>query len=103
MLAGVTGEMVSSASFLGSPFGMSLGGDELAWGGMENSWPDEPAPAKFKVMAIGVEVADWVVRFRTTEVAIDDLRLEAGFFEESSSLGDALRLVEMTGVGVCWV
>ena len=107
MLEGVTGEIVSSGSakptFFGSPFEMSFGGDGLACGGMENSWPDKPAPTKFEVMAVGVEVADLVVRFRTTGVANDDLRLEAGLFEDPSSLGDALRLLEMAGVEGCWV
>ena len=108
MLAGVTGAMVSSAlaesSFSGSLFEGSLGeGDGLAGGGMEKSCPDEPAPAKFEVMVIGVEVADLVARFRTTAEAIDDLRLGAGFFDESSSLEDALLLLEMTGAGGCWV
>lgn len=107
MLAGVTGEMVSSVSakpaFFGSPFEISLAGDVLACGGMENSWPDEPAPAKFEVRVVGVEVADFVIRFRRTGTTIDDLRLGEGFFEESSSLADALRLLEMTGAGGCWV
>jgi hypothetical protein len=105
MLAGVTGAMVSSASakikllwfWIGNIVG---GGDGLAGGGMEKSWPDEPAPAKFEVMVIGVEVADLVARFRTTTEAIDDLRLGAGLFEESPSLGDALLLLEITGAGV---
>ena len=104
MLAGVTGAMVSSIlarSYLfGSGFEGSLGeGDGLEGGGMEKSCPDEPAPAKLGVMATGVEVADLVVRFRTTTEAIDDLRLEAGFFGKSSSLGDALLLLETTGAG----
>lgn len=51
----------------------------------------------------GVEVADLEARFRATAEAIEDLRLEAGLFEESSSLGDALRLLEMTGAADCWV
>ena len=108
MLAGVTGAMVSSGSarsgLFGSALEMSLGGgDGLAGGGMEKSWPDEPETAKFEVMVVGVEVADLVARFRTTTEAIDDLRLEAGFFEESSSLGDALLLLEMTGPSGCCV
>lgn len=105
MLAGVTGAMVSSVSvkttFFASPFEISLGGDRLACGGMEKSWPDNPAPPKFEVMVVGVEVADLEARFRVTTKAIDDLRLGAGFFEESSSLGDALRLFEMTGADCC--
>jgi hypothetical protein len=106
MLAGVTGAMVSPASgrsAFGSPFEISLGGDGLACGGMEKSWPDKPALAKFEVMVVGVEVADLEARFRTTTEAIEDLRLGAGFFEESSSLGDALRLLEMRGAGGFWV
>jgi len=103
MLAGVTGAMVSStskSSSFGSVLEGSLGeGDGLDGGGMEKSWPDEPAPAKLGVMDIGVEVADLVGCFRTTIEAIDDLRLEAGFFGKSSSLGDALLLLEMTGAG----
>lgn len=68
MLAGVTGAMVSSAlarsDFFGSALEIPLGeGDGLAGGGVEKSWPDEPAPAKFEVMVIGVEVADLVARF----------------------------------------
>lgn len=105
MLAGVTGAMVCSASakttLFGSPFEMSLGGDESACGGMEKSWPDKPAPVKFEVMAVGVEVADLVARLRVTSEAIEDLRLEAGLFEESSSLGDALRLLVMMEAGGC--
>ena len=108
ILAGVTGAMVSSvparSSFFGSGLGISRGGgDGLAGGGVEKSWPDEPAPAKFEVMVIGVEVADLVARFRTTTEAIDDLRLGAGLFEESSSPGDALLLLEITEAGGCWV
>jgi hypothetical protein len=108
MLAGVTGAMVSSApdrsSFLGTGLGISLrGGDGLAGGGVEKSWPDGPAPAKFEVMVIGVEVADLVARFRTTTEAVDDLRLGAGLFEESPSLGDALLLLEITEPGGCCV
>lgn len=107
MLEGVTGEIVSSGlakpAFFSSSFEIWLGGDGLACGGMENSWPDEPAPTKFEVRVFGVEVADLVVRFRTTGVANDDLRLEAGLFEDPSSLGDALRLLEMAGAGGCWV
>ena len=106
MLAGVTGEIVSSVSakpvFFGCLLGISLGGDGLACGGMENSWPNEPTPAKFEEIIVGVEVADLVARFRTTGVAVDDLRLKAGLFE-ASSLGDALRLLEMMGAGGCWV
>ena len=64
---------------------------------------DEPTPAKFEVMIIGVEVADLVARPRTTTEAVDDRRLEDGLFEESSSLGDALRLLETTGAGGCCV
>lgn len=106
MLAGVTGEMVSASAkptFFGSSFEISSGSDRSACGGMENSWPGKPAPAKFEAMVIGVEVADLVARFRTKEVTIDDLRLEAGLLEESSSLEDAFRLLEMTGAGGCWV
>lgn len=106
MLAGVTGEMVSSESTkpaFGSSFEISFGGDGLAREGMENSWPDEPAPAKFEVMVFGVEVAEFAARFRTTGAAIDDLRLGAGLFEEPSSPGDALRLLETTGGPGCWV
>jgi len=104
MLAGVTGAMVSStpteSSFFGSVLEGSLGeGDGLDGGGMEKSCPDKPTPAKFEVMDIGVEVADLVTCFRTTTEAIDDLRLEAGFFGKSSSLGDALLLLDMTGAG----
>ena len=108
MLAGVTGAMVSPApprsGFFGSELGIPLGGgDGLAGGGVGKSWPDEPAPAKFEVMIIGVEVADLVARFRKTTDAVDDLRLGAGLFEESPSLGDALLLLEITEVGGCWV
>jgi len=108
MLAGVTGEMVPSApgrsSFFGSPLKISLGGgDGSAGGGVEKSRLDGPAPAKFEVMAIGVEVADLVARLRTTTEVVDDRRLDEGLFEESSSLGDALRLLETTGAGGCWV
>jgi hypothetical protein len=110
MLAGVTGAIVSSASakssLFGSPLGVSLGGgDGLACGGMEKSWPDKLAPVKFEVMVVGVEVADLVARFRTTTEAIDDLRLGAGLLEESSSPGEALRLLEleMAGTAGCWV
>lgn len=108
MLAGVTGAIVSSVSvgsgFLGSALEASLGeGDGLAGGGMEKSCPDELVPAKFEVIVIGVEVADLTARFRTTTEAIDDLRLGMGFSEESSSLGDALLLLETTGAGACWV
>src|SRR5579872_335967 len=92
MLAGVTGAMVSSVSarstFFCSPLEISLGCDGFACGGMEKSWPDKPAPAKFDMMVVGVEVADLVARFRTTVEAMDDLRLEAGLFERSSSLGE---------------
>jgi hypothetical protein len=106
MLAGVTGEIVSSGSakptFFDSTFKISFGGDGLACGGMENSWPDEPAPTKLEAIVIGVEVADLVARFRTTGVTNDDLRLEAGLSEVPSSLGDALRLLEMARAG-CWV
>jgi len=70
---------------------------------MEKSWPDEPAPAKFEAMVIGVEVADLVARFLMTTEAIDDLRLGAGFFEDSPSLGDTLLLLETMGAGGCWV
>ena len=108
ILAGVTGAMVSSTPtksiFFGSGLGASLGGgDGLAGGGVEKSWPDDPAPAKFEVMVIGVEVADLVARFRATTEAVDDLRLGAGLFEESSSLRDALLLLEITEAGGCWV
>ena len=108
MLAGVTGAMVSSAtvksSFLGPELEISLGGgDGLAGGGMEKSWPDEPAPTKFEVMVIGVEVADLVARFRTTTEAIDDLRLGGGLFEDSPSPGDTLLLLDVTGAGGCWL
>ena len=104
MLAGVTGAMVSStsakSSFFGSVLEGSLGeGDGLDGGGMEKSCPDEPVPAELEVMDIGVEVADFVACFRTTIEAIDDLRLEAGFCGKSSSLGDALLLLETTGAG----
>ena len=108
MLAGVTGEMVPSApggsNFFGSLLKTSLGGgDGSAGGGVEKSRVDEPAPAKFEVMVIGVEVADLVARLRTTTEAFDDRRLDEGLFGESSSLGDALRLLETTGAGGCWV
>jgi hypothetical protein len=115
MLAGVTGAMVSSTpaksslfdsaweGSLGGGDGLAGGGDGLAGGGMEKSCPDEPAPVKFEVMVMGVEVADLVARFRATIEAMDDLRLEAGLFKESSSLGDALLLLEITGAGGCWV
>jgi len=108
MLAGVTGAMVSSAPARSGFFGSGLeispgGGDGLAGGGVEKSWPDEPAPAKFEVMVIGVEVADLVARFRTITETVDDLRLGAGLFEESSSLRDALLLLETTEAGGCWV
>lgn len=108
MLAGVTGAMVSltpaKSGFFGSVLEGSLGGgDGLAGGGMEKSCPDEPAPTKFEAVVVGVEVADLVARFRAMAEAVDDLRLGAGFFEESSSLEDALLLLEMTGAGVCWV
>jgi len=53
-------------------------------------------------MVIGVEVADLVARFRTTAEAVDDRRLDEGLFGESSSLRDALRLLETTGAGGCW-
>lgn len=107
MLAGVTGAIVSSVTagptFFCSPLEMSLEGDGLACGGMEKSWPDKPALARFAMMVVGVEVADFVARFRTTVETMDDLRFEAGLFEESSSLGEALRLPETMGAGVCWV
>ena len=107
ILAGVTGAIVSSpaarSTFFGSPFEISFGGDGLAWGGMEKSWPDKPAPTRPEAIVAGVEVADLDARLRTITEAIDDLRLEAGFFEESSSLGDALRLLEITVVEGCWV
>lgn len=107
MLAGVTGEMVPSApggsSFFGSLLKRSLGGgDGSAGGGVEKSRVDEPAPAKFEVMVIGVEVADLVARLRTTAEAVDGRRLDEGLFGESSSLRDALRLLETTGAGGCW-
>ena len=108
MLAGVTGAMVSSAPARSSLFGSGLktslgGGDGLAGGGVEKSWPGGPTPAKFEVMVIGVEVADLVARFRATIEVVEDLRLGAGLFEESSSLGDALLLLEITEAGGCWV
>lgn len=70
---------------------------------MEKSCPDDPPPAKFEAMVTGVEVADLVARFRTTTEAIDDLRLEAGLFEASSSLGDTLLLLEMPDGEGRWV
>jgi len=108
MLAGVTGAMVSSTSGKSGLFGSTLegplgDGDGLAGGGMEKSRPDEQPPVKFGVTLIGVEVADLVARFRTTTEAIDDLRLGAGLFEESSSLEDAPLLLEVTIAGCCWV
>ena len=76
MLAGVTGVMACStptrSRFFGSGLEISLEG--LAGGGVEKSWPDEPAPAKFEVMVIGVEVADLVARFRAITEAVEDLR-----------------------------
>jgi len=104
MLAGVTGAMVSSVLakswFFGSGLEGSLGGgDGFDGGGMENSCPDEPAPARLDVMVIGVEVADLVERFRTTTEAIDDLRLDAGLLGKSSSLGDTLLLLDTIGAG----
>lgn len=108
MLAGVTGAMVSSTSVRSTLFDSALEispgeGDGLSGGGMDKSWPDAPAPTKFEVMVIGVEVADLLGRFRTTTEAIDDLRLGAGLVEESSSLGDALLLLGVAGAGGCWV
>lgn len=104
MLAGVTGAIVSSTSTKSSSFGSvlegSLGeGEGLDGGGMEKSCPNEPAPAEPEVTDIGVEVVDLVGRPRMTIEAIDDLLLEAGFFGKSSSLGDALLLLETTGAG----
>ena len=75
MLAGVTGAMVSSTPAKVGFFG----------------------PAKFEVIAVDVEVADFVARFRTTAKGVDNLRLGVGLFEESSSLEDALLL--LTGAG----
>ena len=104
-LAGVMGAMVSPTSaklgFFGSALEGSLGGGGgLAGGGMEKSCP---APAKLEATVVGVEVADLVPRLRTTTEAFEDLRLGAGLFEESSSLEDALRLLEVIGAGGCWV